>query len=1749
MSAVPRDGGAPRPVTAAGAPSSGYGSTGHGGGHTVRRRSTAARLLMAVVVVAATLVTLAVTVRPAAAATDQDWPQFLQNAAHTNATTDGSLTPANAANLKEKWAFKTGGPVAMSASIVGTTAYFGSWDGYEYAVNTATGAQIWKSPSLGITTDPGCYPVTLGITSAASVVNGTVYVGGGGPDWYALNAATGAIEWSVYTGDNSQAGAHYNWSSPLIYNGMAYIGVASNCDNPLVQGQLLEVNLTTHAIVNTYNFVPNGQVGGGVWTTPTLDTSTTPATIFCTTGTLNDYTQTQSQAIVAINSSTLAYEGSWQLPFEAAISDSDWGTTPTLTTDSAGDLLISAANKNGILYTWKRSQLELGVPSTSPPLWQRQIAVGGAGPTAGDGSIASGIFANNTLYYAGGHNVVNGHGSSGSIGAYDPGTGAVKWVRQTEQAIIGAPAYVNGEIGYGEGNTFEVVNATNGQLLYSYQLPAATYGAVSVARSQFYVGDLNDDLYAFGLNSATTTLPADPNCPATLDAALPTAGPVTCQDIGNPGIAGSESTTGGTLTVTASGATASSQGPGGGAAVPPDQFRFISTPVTGDSQSSVELTAQSFQSKEPQAGIMVRQSAANNAPFYGALALPNDIYENPANTQAQVTFWYRTAFGGPAIELTRQYPAPLPQYIEVQRVGNLFSAALSTDGVHYTLMPGSTVDIDMPATTLQGLAVDSNSGTVTGTASFTNLAIGAPVTTTLTPQAPTNPCPTGWTCTDVGNPSPPGNTIGTSATSFTLDGTGTGIGATGTDSFHYVYQSVTGNESLSAQVVTQAGSPATAQEGIMMRANASATAPYYAILFKPGGSATVQWRYYDGFNDGTVTQALPTVTSPAYVQIVSYDNTTLSPPQQFFTAETSPDDVTWTPVLGSTQAIPMGTTFTAGMAADAVANRVTPAVVYNAVALAPVTSPPASICPQNFTCSDIGDNILPGNQVYVNPSEPTSPAAVGVWTIQASGSDLWSVFDNFRYEYENFPDDPANSPNGDGTVSARVVSQTGTDPWIKTGVMIRGQGGADPQAPYYGVFVTPGNGVIVQYRSTEAGQTNQVLANPAGGNSNLAPVTPIYVLAERYTNTTTGVVYYAGFTSSDGVNWTFIPGSTVALSLTGFLTSGIATDSHNDAAYSVATVDNLAQFGGSSPPPGICPSGWACTDIGGALPPGQDSLTNGTWSEVGGGGDIWTTADAFHFVNQTLAGDGSVTAHVTAQQNTSAFAKAGPMLRATTDPGSPYYAAFVTPGEGLAVQWRATQGGSTSQILVPGTAPVYLKVTRYTSGTTIDYSAYSSPDGVTWTLIPGSTQVLAMSGTLLAGFGITSHAQGTGSAVTLDTVAITPGETPPPGTCPTGWSCTDIGGALPAGSDSLANTTWTESGGGGDIWGTADAFHFASQTLAGDGAVTAHVTSQQNTNAWAKAGVMLRATTDPGSPYYAAFVTPGQGVAVQWRSAQGGTSNQLTVAGTVPVYLRVSRYTTTGTNPQTYFNAFTSSDGVTWTLVPGSTVALALGQPLLGGLAITSHSQGTASTVTLDTVSVSAGEYPAPGQVCPTGYSCADIGAVTPAGSQTESGSTWTIQAGGPDIWGTADAFHFVWAPLAANGSVTAQVSSVTATDPWAKAGVMVRATTDPGSPFYAVYVTQGNGVVVQERTAQGVAAVQVAATTGVAPEYVEVTRTGTVYAAATSPDGVTWTAVPGSVATLANLTGSLLAGAASSSHNNAALSTVVFNAVTVTGS
>ena len=129
-----------------------------------RRRSSFVAAVTAAALMASTaLSVVASTAAPtvAAAATSQDWPMFLHDSARSGATTDANLTTANVSNLKKAFAYKTGASIATSVSIVGTTAYVGSWDGYEYAINVGNGALIWKQ-FLGTTSDPGCHRYSLG---------------------------------------------------------------------------------------------------------------------------------------------------------------------------------------------------------------------------------------------------------------------------------------------------------------------------------------------------------------------------------------------------------------------------------------------------------------------------------------------------------------------------------------------------------------------------------------------------------------------------------------------------------------------------------------------------------------------------------------------------------------------------------------------------------------------------------------------------------------------------------------------------------------------------------------------------------------------------------------------------------------------------------------------------------------------------------------------------------------------------------------------------------------------------------------------------------------------------------------------------------------------------------------------------------------------------------------------------------------------------------------------------------------------------------------------------------------------------------------------------------------------------------------------------------------------------------------------------------------------------------------------------
>ena len=448
----------------------------------------------------------------------------------------------------------------------------------------------------------------------------------------------------------------------------------------------------------------------------------------------------------------------------------------------------------------------------------------------------------------------------------------------------------------------------------------------------------------------------------------------------------------------------------------------------------------------------------------------------------------------------------------------------------------------------------------------------------------------------------------------------------------------------------------------------------------------------------------------------------------------------------------------------------------------------------------------------------------------------------------------------------------------------------------------------------------------------------------------------------------------------------------------------------------------------------------------------------------------------------------------------------MTPGNGVTFQ----HGFNTSVAGGSYTFPNgWLKLTR--SGGTV--TAYTSADGNSWTLV-GSTTI-SLTDPVTVGIFTNSHNAGALSTATFDNVTVTSLALPSP------WADADVGAPAVAGSASYSGGVFTVNGGGSDIWGTADQFNYVSQSLSGNGSIVARVTSQTNTDPWAKSGVMIKQSTTAGSAYALLAVTPGNGVTFQHgfnSSAAGGSY-------TFPNgWLKLTRSGGTVT-------AYTSADGSTWTEVGVTTITLT--DPVTVGIFTCAHNSGALDTATFDNVTVASLALPSP-------WADANVGAPAVAGSASYSGGVFTVNGGGSDIWGTTDQFNYVSQPLSGNFTIVARVTSQTNTDPWAKSGVMIKQSTTAGSAYALLAVTPGNGVAFQYGFNTSVAAGSYTFPNG----WLRLIRSGTTITAYTSADGSTWTQVGTATITL---TDPVTVGMFTCAHNSGALDTATFDNLSVT--
>jgi polyvinyl alcohol dehydrogenase (cytochrome) len=401
--------------------------------------------------------------------------------------------PATAQNVSPNW-------VTSQPVVSGGLVYWGSWDGYERATNTS-GGLVWQT-YLGrqVATCDSFWNV--GVASTAAVVNSVVYVGDGDGQLYALNAGTGSVLWQTHLGGPNS----FAYSSPAVFGGSVYIGVADSPPNcPTVQGQLVQVNAATGIVQHTMKVVPDGCTGGGVWGSPAVDEAS--GTVYFATGpqqgcgTSTPY----AEAVIEVRSSDLGVIDHWQVPIAQAISDGDFGSTPTLFTRKISNkntqAMVGIVNKNGVYYAFRRGYLRKG------PVWQMRIAPGGTCPECGVGPIAPSAWDGQSLYVAGDNTTINGVNCAGSVAALNPVTGGIRWQRcLADGPVLGAVASAPGVVAVAEGNQMLVVSATSGQTLFAYTTHAAIWSGPSIANGVLYIGDNSGTLYAFSVTGPVTTV-------------------------------------------------------------------------------------------------------------------------------------------------------------------------------------------------------------------------------------------------------------------------------------------------------------------------------------------------------------------------------------------------------------------------------------------------------------------------------------------------------------------------------------------------------------------------------------------------------------------------------------------------------------------------------------------------------------------------------------------------------------------------------------------------------------------------------------------------------------------------------------------------------------------------------------------------------------------------------------------------------------------------------------------------------------------------------------------------------------------------------------------------------------------------------------------------------------------------------------------------------------------------------------------
>lgn len=293
-----------------------------------------------------------------------------------------------------------------------------------------------------------------------------------------------------------------------------------------------------------------------------------------------------------------------------------------------------------------------------------------------------------------------------------------------------------------------------------------------------------------------------------------------------------------------------------------------------------------------------------------------------------------------------------------------------------------------------------------------------------------------------------------------------------------------------------------------------------------------------------------------------------------------------------------------------------------------------------------------------------------------------------------------------------------------------------------------------------------------------------------------------------------------------------------------------------------------------------------------------------------------------------------------------------------------------------------------------------------------------------------------------------------------------------------------------------------------------YVVAARDTSGSSANSTQVTAQTPPAAPTGLAATADNAQVSLLWNSSTGAATYNLL------------RSTTSGSGYVTAASGLTGTSYTDTGLTNGTTYYYVVTATNTGG------------------TSANSSETSATPAALPSPWSTSDVGATGATGNASRSPSgVFTITGAGADIWGSSDAFRYVYQTATGDCDITARVTGVSNTNVWAKAGVMIRETLATGSTHAMVVVTPGSGVAFQRRTATNGSSASTAVSGITAPEWVRITRAGNVFTAYYSADGTNWTTMGSVTITMST---SVYIGLPVCSHVSGTLCTATIDYVTV---